>query len=221
MRMRHAQTAILVCCAVTMHAALLAGGVAKKELRGARISSQALSVYRANPKAEAIATGSFRISMSFARGTAKMPVARVTALCDCDGQLTVHNAFLCRPSTCTPLKQEEIMRAFKDAGGNVPEKERELACSNPAAFTPCLREVSCDAYMSAVYGATSGRTALFKLGRSAATPSILVWRIEVWQDGALATSWESSKAGLGKYALPGDWHAWKKYPLKFRYVAAH
>ena len=36
--------------------------------------------------------------------------------------------------------------------------------------------------------------------------------------GKMASSWESSKAGLAKYALPDAWHVWRKHPQKFRYV---
>ena len=43
-------------------------------------------------------------------------------------------------------------------------------------------------------------------------------RLELWQNGVMVASWESSKAGLGKYALPADWYAWQKYPQKFKYV---
>ena len=47
---------------------------------------------------------------------------------------------------------------------------------------------------------------------------VSVTDIQLWQNGVMVASWESSKAGLGKYALPADWYAWQKYPQKFKYV---
>jgi len=46
----------------------------------------------------------------------------------------------------------------------------------------------------------------------------LLYRIEVWQNGVRAAAYDSSRAGLGSYEIPDDWHLWKKYPQKFKYA---
>ncbi len=203
---------------IVLLAAALASAAPKPEVRNVRIYTPKLFVSRAKSDSDAIVTGQFRVDMSFARATAKKPVVRLVSVCEANGALVVHSVFLDRPHTCDAMKRGEIMAAFKQAGVDVPSKEREQAYSDPAKFTPLLSEVSRDAYAGAVYGTAEVNRGFFRLGRSSAPPKVVAYRIELWQNGAMAASWDSPKTGLGKYALPADWHAWKKYPQKFRYV---
>lgn len=199
-------------------AAALSSAAPKAEVRNVRISTPKLTVSRAKSSSSAIVTGQFRIDMSFARATAKTPVVRLTAVCEADGSLVAYNAFLDKPGTNNAMKRGDVMSAFKRAGVEIPSKEREKAYSDPAMFTSLLPEVSKDAYSSAVYGTSEVDRGFFRLGRCSAMPKIVIYRIELWQNGVMAASWESSKTGLGKYDLPDDWHAWRKHPQKFRYV---
>ena len=199
-------------------AAALAAAAPKSEVRNVRIYSPKLAVSRAKSGSDAIVTGQFRIDMSFPRATVKKPVVRLVSVCEANGALVMHSLFLDRPGTNDPMKRGDIMNAFKQAGVDIPFKEREKAYSDPAQFTPLLSEVAKDAYASAIYGTSEVDRGFFRLGRCATPPKIVLFRIEVWQNGAMATSWESSKTGLAKYALPDDWHVWKKYPQKFKYV---
>ena len=199
-------------------AAALTSAAPKPEVRNVRISSPKIYVSRAKSMSDAIVTGQFRVDMSFARATVKKPVVRLATVCDVDGALVAHSVFLDRPHTFEAMKRGDIMAAFKQAGVDIPFKEREQAYSDPAKFTPLLPEVSKDRYAGAVYGAADIDKGFFRLGRASALPRVIIYRLELWQNGALAASWESSKTGLGKYALPDDWHAWKKHPQKFKYV---
>ena len=204
--------------AFVLLAAALASAAPKPEVRNVRISSPKLTVSRAKSGSDAIVTGQFHVDMSFARATAKKPVLRLVSVCEANGALVAHNVFLDRPRTCDAMKRGEIMAAYRQAGVDIPFKEREQAYSDPARFTPLLSEVSKDAYSTAVYGTADIGRGFFRLGRCAAPPRVVVFRLELWQNGVMVASWESSGAGLSKYALPDDWHVWRKHPQKFRYV---
>lgn len=193
----------------------------KCEIRNVRISSPRLIVSRARSTSSAFATGQFSVEMSFSKPTVKKPVVRLTALCETDGALALYNTFLDQPQTTKGIKRADIMRAYKDSGTEIPSDEREAAYSDPARFTRYLPEVTKIAYSRSIYGSAEMNKGFFRLGKSKNPPRILVWRIEIWQNGVMAESWESSSNGLGKYDLPKDWHAWKKHPGRFRYVAAH
>lgn len=204
---------------VILLAAALASAAPKSEVRNVRIFSPKLSVSRPRSDSEAVVVGQFRVDMSFSQTTVKKPVLRLVSICEVDGELVVHNVILDKLRTNDPMKRAEIMNAYKQAGVDIPYKEREQAYSDPARFTPYLSEVTKDAYAGAAYGAAEVKRGLFRLGKSVSPPKILLFRLELWQNGAMAASWESSNAGLGKYALPADWHVWRKHPQKFRYVS--
>ena len=199
-------------------AAALTSAAPKPEVRNVRISSPKIYVSRTKSVSDAVVTGQFRVDMSFARATAKKPVVRLVTVCEVDGALVAHCVFLDRPHTFESMKRGEIMDAFKNAGVDIPFKEREQAYSDPAKFTPLLSEVSKDKYAGAVYGAGDIDKGFFRLGRSGSLPKVVIYRLELWQNGVMVASWESSKTGLGKYALPDDWHVWKKHPQKFKYI---
>ena len=149
---------------------------------------------------------------------AKRPVIRLVSLCEVNGGLVAHNLFLDAPNTNVPMKRSDIMKAYKESGVDIPTSERDAACSDPARFTPCLGCVSVDSIKSASYGSSKSSRGFFRLGRCAVPPKLLLYRLELWQGGAMVTSWESSKTGLGKYSLPNDWHVWRKHPQLFKYV---
>lgn len=206
--------------AIVALAAALAADAPKPEIRNVRFSSPSLIVSRAKSGSEAIVTGQFRVDMSFARATAKRPVVRLVAICEENGSLVVHGVFLDRLRTNDAMKRGDIMQAYKNAGVEIPSKEREAAYSDPARFTPLLPEVTKAAYAAPVYGTGEIDRGFFRLGRCATLPKIVAYHIELWQNGVLVASWDSSRTGLGKYGLPADWHVWKKYPQKFKYVDA-
>ena len=95
------------------------------------------------------------------------------------------------------------------------------ALSDPARFSRVLPEVSRKAYSTAVYGTAESNRGFFRVGKTTtAPPKVLLFRLELWQNGALAASYDSSRTGLGAYDIPADWFVWRKYPQKFRYFDA-
>ena len=217
--MKATKIAIILIC--MCFSASFAAEKPKAEIRNIRITSPRLTVSRARANSNAIVTGQFGIEMSFAKPTVKTPVVRLTALCEVDGILTVHSIFLDRPLKNKGMNRSDILKAFKDNAIEIPSKERESAYQDPARFTPLLPEIAKDAYSKTLYGTGETNKGFFRLGRAKTMPKILLWRIEIWQNGVMAKSWESSSNGLGSYNLPSDWHAWKKHPTKCRYAAAH
>lgn len=200
--------------------ALLAANAAqpKAEVRNVRFSSPRLAVSREKAGSAALVNGQVKVDMSFARETVRMPVLRIMCIVEVGGELVCHAINLARTRTTAPLSRGDVMAAYKDAGVDIPSKDREAALSDPARFTPFLREVAKGAYSPAVYGTADVNKGFFRLGRTDKMPKILLFRVELWQNGALAGFHESSRAGLGSYDIPADWHVWKKHPQKFRYT---
>ena len=215
-----AVVALMACMPQAQCAPASAAKAGVAEVRNVRFSSPKLTVSREKSGSSAVVTGQVHVDMSFARNMARKPVLRIVAVCEADGVLMAFNAFLDRPRTCDTMKRAEIMNAYKQAGIDIPSSEREKAYSDPARFTPLLSEVAKDAYSTAVYGTADVGKGFFRIGKCATMPKVVVFRLELWQNGALAAQWESSKSGLGKYALPADWHVWGKYPQKFKYIKA-
>lgn len=188
------------------------------EIRNVRISSPKLLVSREKAESENQVTGQFKVEMSFAKKTAKKPVVRLACLSEIDGALVANCVFLDRPGTEKGMNRSEIAGALKASGVEIPWKDRERMQADPSKFTPYLPEVVRETYASAIYGTADIRHGFFRFGRSEKPPKVLLYRIEVWQNGVLAAKFDSSRTGLGAYDIPADWHEWKKYPQKFRYA---
>jgi len=202
-------------------AALAAGsGELRPEIRNVRICSPKIAVSRAHADSEAFVGGQIRVDMSFAKNTAKTPVLRLCCLCEAAGALSVQTVFLDRLRTYDAMREADKTAAFKAAGMVVSGKDREAYYADPAKFTPWLPEVTKVSFAGAVYGTGDVNRGFFRLGRSSSIPKVLLYRIEIWQNGTLVAKYESSRAGLGKYEIPDDWHVWKRHPQKFRYVEA-
>lgn len=200
-------------------AAALSCGAPKSEVQRARIHTPRLAMSSSKSGSDFSVFGEFRVDMSIpGKGMVKRPVLRLVSVCEANGSLVAHNLFLDAPNTSVPMKRSDIMKVYRESGVDITAKERDSACSDPARFSPCLGCVSVDSIKSASYGSSRANRGFFRLGRCAVPPKLLIYRIELWQNGAMVTSWESSKTGLGKYSLPDDWHAWRKHPQLFKYV---
>lgn len=211
----------MIATLLVLAAALSAASAPKAEVRSVRLTPSKLIVSREKAGSDVLVTGQIRVDMSFARNTVRKPVLRLACLCEANGVLSVNTILLDRPRTCEGMRRSEVMNAFKAAGVDIPSKDRERAYSDPAMFTPFLPEVTKDAYAAAVYGSADVKRGFFRLGRSETMPKVLLFRLELWQNGVLAASYDSSRTGLGKYEIPADWHVWKKYPQKFKYADVH
>ena len=207
-------TALAFCLA----AALAAAPTPQAEVRNVRISSPKILLSREKSESDVQVVGQFRVDMSFAKKTAKKPVVRLTCLCEVNGALIASCIFLDKPETNRGLSRSEISAALKTSGVKEGSKEGENFRTDPEKFTPHLGEVSKETYMSATYGTPDLNKGFFRLGRSEKMPRMLLYRIEVWQNGLCVAKYESSRTGLGAYDIPPDWYEWKKYPQKFKYV---
>ena len=188
------------------------------EIRNVRISSPKILLSREKSGSDVQVAGQFKVDMSFAKKTAKKPVVRLACLCEVNGALLANCIFLDKPDSSRGLPRSEIQAAFKSAGVEVPSKEREKMYSDPARFTPYLSEVVRESYTAAIYGTAEMKHGFFRLGRSEKIPKLLLYRIEVWQNGVMVASCDSPRTGLGSYDIPEDWYEWKKYPQKFKYA---
>ena len=208
----------MIALAVCLAAALAAAPQPQAEVRNVRISSPKILLSREKSESDVQVVGQFKIDMSFAKKTAKKPVMRLACLCEVKGALVANCIFLDKPETNRGLNRSEIATALKASGVKEGSKEGESFRTEPAKFTPYLGEVSKETYMSATYGTPDLNKGFFRLGRSEKMPRMLLYRIEVWQNGLCVAKYESSHAGLGAYDIPPDWYEWKKYPQKFKYV---
>ena len=200
--------------------AVLAVGAAapKAEVRNVRISSPKILLSREKSESDVQVTGMFKVEMSFAKKTARKPVMRLTCLCEVNGELLANCIFLERPDTTRGLSRSEIMAAFKASGLKDGAKEKEGFRTDPAKFTPFLAEVAKENYLSGTYGKPDLNSGFFRLGRSEKMPRLILYRIEVWQNGVRLAKFESPRTGLGAYDIPADWYEWGKYPQKFKYA---
>ena len=188
------------------------------EIRNVRISSPKILLSREKSGSEVQVAGQFKVEMSFAKKTAKKPVVRLACLCEINGELVANCIFLDRPDTATGMSRSDVTAALKASGAEIPWKEQEKWRTDPSKFTPYLSEVVREAYAVAIYGTADLKRGFFRLGRSEKQPRLLLYRIEVWQNGACVAKFESSRTGLGAYDIPTDWHEWKRYPKKFKYA---
>ena len=207
-------TALVLCLA----AALAAAPAPQAEVRNVRISSPKILLSREKSGSNVQVVGQFKVDMSFAKKMAKKPVMRLTCLCEVNGDLVESCIFLDKPDTGKGLNRSEISTALKASGVKEGSKEGESFRADPGKFTPYLGEVSKETYTSATYGTPELGRGFFRLGRSEKMPRMLLYRIEVWQNGVCVAKYESSRTGLGAYDIPPDWYEWKKYPGKFKYV---
>ena len=204
--------------------ALAAPEQPQPEIARVRFVTPKLTVSRERADSPSAAIcGQLRVDMSgFARDHVKKPVLRIACLCEIDGELVCFNGFWDRPNTYSRMTASAVSEAYRKAGLKFTGEDRKAAQSDPARFTPLLPEVTKDGYATCTYGAPGlNRGGYFRLTRVTASPKILLTRLEVWQNGGLVGFHESPRAGLGKYDLPDDWHAWRKYPQKFKYVDSH
>ena len=198
--------------------AALAAAAPQAEIRNVRISSPKIMLSREKSGSDVQVAGQFKVEMSFAKKTAKKPVVRLACLSEVGGALLANCIFLDKPDSNKGLSRSEIAAALKVSGVASGSKETERSGADPAKFTPYLAEVTKDAYLSAIYGTAELNRGFFRLGRSEKMPRLLLYRIEVWQNGVMVAKFDSSRTGLGAYEIPADWHEWKKYPQKFKYV---
>lgn len=208
----------MTAAALLLAAALASAPSPQAEVRNVRISSPRILLSREKSGSEVQVAGQFKVEMSFAKPVARKPVAKVVCLCEVGGALVVNCILLDRPNTMATMSSSEVMSALARAGVKPDYKDKEKYVADPESFTPHLQEVGKDAYASATYGTSDLGRGFVRLGRSEKMPKLLAYRIEIWQNGKMVAKFDSPRTGLGAYGVPADWHAWRKYPQKFKYA---
>ena len=207
----------MILAVLTLVAALTAGQAPKAEVTNVRFGASKLLVTKASSGMTRYVRGPLRVDMSFKRPVVRRPLLRIACLCDVNGELTCYSGLWDQLNTNRRMSRSDIAKAFKQAGVELASKERESAFADPKRISLLLNEVTRDAYRQPSYGETSVNGGLFRVTGAA---RVLLYRFELWQNGVLVGSEESSRAGLVMYDIPPDWYEWKKHPQKFKYVSA-
>lgn len=199
-------------------AAAVAVAAPKAEIRNVRISSPKILMSREKSGSSVRLVGQFKVDMSFAASAVRCPVAKLCCLYEIDKGLQMACKVLDRPGTVSGMPEASALQGLKAAGVEVDAARRADLWADPAVYTPYLGLVGKKAYASALYGSFDLGKGFFKVGKSQTMPKLLLFRIEIWQNGVLVARHESPRTGLGAYSLPDDWHVWKRHPDKFKYV---
>ena len=210
----------MILAVLSLVAALAAVPTPPAEVSNVRFGSSKLMLAKAKTGSTLYLRGPLRVDMSFKKPQARKPILRIACLCEVNGVLTCYSGLWDKLNTNRKLERSEIAQAFKAAGAEPPAAERAAAYADPKRISPLLSEVLRDKYARASYGDTSENGGFFRIGGGANGTRLLLCRFELWQNGHLVGSSDSSRAGLGAYDIPDDWHVWKKYPQKFKYVDA-
>ena len=203
--------------ALILAAVLSAETTPRAEVSNVRFGASKLLAVKAKTGPATYLRGPLRVDMSCRQNQVRKPLLRIICLCDVNGELVCHSGLWDKLETNRRLGRSEVSKTFKLAGIELPPKEREAALSDPQKISPLLPEVLKSAYQSASYGETAENGGFFRVNN---LTRVLLFRFELWQNGVLVGSRESSWTGLGSLDIPKDWHVWKKYPQKFKYVDA-
>lgn len=201
--------------AVLLAATVIAGENPRPQIRSVRFVSKQLSVSKKG--ASAYIRGPVRVDMSFPDGPVKRPVLRIVCLCDVDGELVCYSGLWAKPKTSSMMGRGEIGSAFKQAGLELKGADRKTAFSDIVKISCCQGECSKETFSSVVYGEKDLYRGFFRAGSVKESVRILVYRLELWQNGALAGAYDSPRSAAAGYQLPEDWHVVGKYGDKFRY----
>ena len=214
----------MILAILSLVAALAAEPAPKAEVERVRYILPNISLWKPSPAAQTgYIGGGVRVSFGgFSKASVHCLVLHVSCLCEQNGALVCYHGFWDKLNTYERLMQSDVAKVFKDMGVKLTGETRKSMMNDPKAFTPYLPEVLRDRYsMICTYGdpKQKGR-GFFRLSKLIGPTKLLLVHLEVWQNGTMIGEYESSHTGLGKYGLPSDWHFWKKYPQKFKYVDA-
>lgn len=188
------------------------------EVKKVRISSSRLGLSRPKGSSTSFVRGQLRIEYAFAPRRFKRPVVRVLCLCDVDGSVNFYEGFFYTPNRYDRMGGGELQELFKDAGESVTSANMDELMHDAKKISANQKEVDREKFTTVVYGSTSTYAGYFRIPEVVRSAKLLLYRVEVWQNGILANQYESAKTGLGKYEIPDDWHVWHKYPMKYKYV---
>ena len=151
-----------------------------------------------------------KVSISTMRKSFKKPVFRVVCITEEDGSRCCRQFILVNPRSYDSVSYGDLPEQLDTPREYLKDAKRlsEIQVEVPKAQ-----------WQQIVYGGTAGkygrrfamipRTKKFKL---------LLYRLEVWMDGNLLTSYVSDKNAYKRLGLPEDWHEPDMYPDKFKYL---
>ena len=195
-----------------------AGKDGEPEVKKVRFTSSRLALSRPKGSQVSYVRGQLRLDLSFAPARFKRPVVRITSLCDVDGAVRFYEGFFYTPNSYDRMGWNEARTLFEDVGEKVTHDSLGELMHDAKKISACQKEVDREKYTTLVFGSTSPCAGYFSVGDMVKSVKLLLYRIEVWQNGILVKDYESPHTGLGKYAIPDDWHIWHKYPSKYKYV---
>ena len=161
----------------------------------AKIVNGRLSMFKAKPGNQSVLRGEVKISVRTDLPRIKRPMLNVIALFDIDGMWRWCDVLCSEPN--------------QSYGSCLPRE------ATPARYSSYQAEVSADAWDSVTFG--NPKTSFFTGYAVPEKAKLLLYRLEVWQDGKLLASQDSDRRLAKKLALPEDWYVKGKYPGKFSY----
>ena len=214
----------MILAILSLVAALAAGPVPKAEVDRTRFIFPTINLMRQSASSRnVIITGAVRTSFAgFTKASFRCPVLQITCLCSQNGALVCYQGVWNELETYKPLRKSDVSRAIKDSGVKLSGEDLKKAQTDPKQISMYLPEVLCDRYaLSCMYGNPRMKGgAFFRISEPTGEDKLLLTHLEIWQNGVKIGEHESSHSGLGRYGFPSDWHVWKKYPQKFKYVDA-
>ena len=197
-------------------AALPLASSQKAEVCCVRFRTSRLAIVRETSEAQPKVGGALRVDFSFRSQSVRKPILRIACLCEEQGELVCHGGLWDRLDTYQPMDRSEVTRLFKVAEYKSPPDRREADPVDPKLISSLTGLVSRDAYALATYGESDPARGFFSL-KAKGMPRLLLYRLEIWQNGVQVAAYDSPRTGLGRMSIPKDWHAWRKYPSLFRY----
>lgn len=164
-----------------------------------RLSQTHLSPYREKPpqRPEMLLKGQVRLNVSSDLPRFKRPILNVVALFDVDGMWQYAGSLVLDQKTAS--------------GVNLNREQ------TPQGISKGQPEVTASAWNQPVFG--DSKVGFFKnLGVSADKAKLITYRLEVWQNGALVTAYESDKGAARRLGVPEDWYVKGKYNGKISYI---
>ena len=155
-----------------------------------------LSVYREMRPPELQLKGQVRMRVSSELPRFKRPILNVVGLFDIGGVWRYYDV---------------IVTDQKTSGGGCLDQEHTIA--RVSQWQP---EVGADSWSQPVFG--DSKSGFFRgYHIDVAKAKLIAYRLEIWQNGALVTAYDSDKAALKRAGVPEDWYVKGKYGGKISY----
>ena len=188
------------------------------EVKKVRLPSARLGLSRPKGSSVSYVRGQLRVEFSFSPRRFKRPVIRVTCLCDVDGAIRFYEGFYYTPNTYDGMGRNDLYTLFEEAGEKATDETVDELMHDAKKISYNQKEVDRDKFATVVYGSSNIDAGYFVVDDIVNSVKMLLYRVEVWQNGVMVKDYESAHTGLNKYEIPSDWYVWHKYPAKYKYI---